>query len=126
MKIKIMSLLAALALALGLSLAGPAAPALANGACTPVAVCFYQCPLSGTCGPNLTYMRYYPSSCTDLEFQDENIYVQSVKNHTYRTYAVYHTHNCTGTMSYFYPQTSGNMNAVWDGYGIGSIKWTGN
>lgn len=118
---KLLSATSALVLGVGLAVAG-SSPAEANAACTVVGVCFYPCKLAQSCNEWM-HVDAPVGSCVNITYGSNNA---SVKNHTFYKWKVYHTTNCSGDqtvgISWFYPQTSGDMNGEWAGHAIGSIK----
>lgn len=85
-------------------------------------ICFYGCPLSGTCG----YWFTIPStrtSCTNI--YTKRVDIQSVRNQTGYNFKVWHNSTCTnsvGNTSVLYAHSSGNMNTEWRLDGIGSAQ----
>jgi hypothetical protein len=119
MRNKFLRVLAALALALGLS-AGTVAvaesPALANGACSSNQLCLYPCYLSQSC--NAWFRSSVAAGCYPTGANGLDHLTYSVKNLTPKNITVYHTSTCTdggyGT-STLYANTSGNLASPWIG-----------
>jgi hypothetical protein len=113
MRTKFAALVAAVILATGLSVAGSAAPALANGACSSNQLCLYPCYLSESC--NAWFRSTVASGCYPTGANGLVHLTYSVKNNTSKNIDVFHTSNCTGVYSTLYAHTSGNMNSTWAG-----------
>lgn len=131
----------ALALAVSLLFAGPGvAPAHAEApsvatvvdgqltvmqrqqSCPNNQVCFYGCPLSGSCGYWFT-IASTKTSCTNI--YTKRVDIQSVRNETGYNFKVWHNSSCTNgpsATSVLYAERDGNMNSEWTFDGIGSAQ----
>jgi len=119
MRNKFVRVLAALALALGLS-AGTVtiaeSPALANGPCSSNQLCLFPCYLSESC--NAWFRTSVSPGCYPTGANGLDHLTYSVKNLTSKKMTVYHTSNCTDGgygISYLYANTSGNLAYPWNG-----------
>ena len=84
--------------------------ALAVGPCPFGYMCLYDTASSST------WMSAYPEGypyyrCYPADVNNKTSYAVNWTNARWR---VYDSSNCTGTAGYFYPQTSGAMNATWN------------
>lgn len=104
---------------LTIGLIGIASPAQAVTGCANNKLCFYTTTLEVPAGPAYT-VSSTTTSCVNIFSQ--HIGVFSVVNNTSYRFKVYHSSNCGTVGSYFYAESSGNMNWEWLGDGIGSVK----
>lgn len=115
MRKKMIMALAALLVALGLSVATAPTPALANGACSSNQLCLYPCYLSESC--DAWFRTAVSPGCYPTNANGLTHLTYSVKNNTSKNVTVYHTANCSASLgsATLYAHTSGNMNSEWAG-----------